>query len=109
MLAPGKIYINTELRLTVTFRDDDGTLVDPDTVVIRTMSPCGTEATYTYATDDEVQKSSTGIYTADITPDEAGRWHFRWQTTGTGKTTALEGDFIVQNSVFYDWCCPDYC
>lgn len=102
MLAPGKNYINTEIRLTASFVDSDGDAVDPDTVTFKTYSPQGLVASYVYGTDSEVQKASTGNYTADVTPDKAGRWHFRWETTGTGTVLALEGDFIIQRSPFFD-------
>jgi len=108
MLTPGKFYVNTELRLEASFETDDGTAVDPDTVKFRTYAPSGAKATYTYGDDSEVQRTSTGNYTADIVPDEAGRWHYRWETTGTGTKIALEGDFIIQQSAFFDDPYPAY-
>lgn len=113
MLYPGKIWPGTSLRLTVSFTDADGTAVDPDTVTFSTFSPGGTSTDYVYDTDDEVGRSATGSYYADISPGESGRWHFRWLTTGTGTSIATEGDFIVQRSFFagdtwpysdYGWC-----
>jgi hypothetical protein len=109
MLEPGIIYVETELRLTAAFTDSDGTAIDPDTVTFSIFSPSGGETAYVYGTDDEVQKASTGNYTADVVPDEAGRWHFRWKTTGTGTRIALEGDFIVRRSAFFDDNLTDYC
>jgi hypothetical protein len=109
MLAPGTIYVETELRLTAAFTDSDGVGIDPDTVTFKTFSPSGAEATYVYGTDDEVQRESAGNYTADIVPDEAGRWHIRWKTTGTGKVIAIEDDFIVRKSAFFDDPFTDYC
>jgi hypothetical protein len=102
MLAPGKIYIGTQLRLEGCFEDSSGSLVDPDTIKFLTYSPSGAKATYTFGTDSEVAKVSTGIFAADIEPDEAGRWHYRWKTTGTGTTIAFEGSFLVQESAFFD-------
>ena len=101
MLEPGRTYINSEKRIRVRFTDEDGDAVNPTTVTIRTMDPTGAEETYVYGTDSEVQRESTGNYLADITPDSAGRWYYRWQTTGTGTTTAMEGSFLVQDSIFY--------
>ena len=108
MLEPGKIYINTELRLRASFQDSTGSPVDPDTVKFLTRSPYGRTVTYVYGTDAQVQRASTGIYTADFTPEEAGRWHYRWETTGTGTKIALEGDFIVQKSAFFNSPPLDY-
>ena len=101
MLTPGKYYINTSMRLTMAFEDADGNDVDPTTVTFKTMSPSWVETSYVYGTDDELLRASEGHYTADIVPDEAGRWHFRWVTTGTGTTIAIEGDFLVQDSAFF--------
>lgn len=108
MLTPGLIYVNAELRFTASFFDQDGIGVDPTTVTFRTKSPCGVEASYTYGTDANVLRASLGNYTADFTVDTAGRWHYRWQTTGTGTVTANEGMFNVQRSAFFDSCCSDY-
>jgi hypothetical protein len=105
---PGKYYVNSPLRLTVNFQDDDGDDTDPTGVLIKVMSPSGVSTTYTLGRDSEVQYVNAGDYTADITPDEAGRWRFRWETTGTGTTLAVEGDFLVQYSAFYDTYGTDY-
>lgn len=99
---PGKYYVNSPIRLSISFLEDDGDDVDPTTITLKTRSPAGVEASYVYQTDDEVQRVSAGHYTGDVTPDESGRWRYRWESTGTGKTIAQEGVFLVQASVFYD-------
>lgn len=101
-LRPGKYYVNTTMRIEAIFTEDDGDYVDPTTVTFKTMSPTLVEATYVYGTDDEMQRLSAGRYAADIVPDESGRWRYRWITTGTGKAITLEGDFLIQSSVFVD-------
>jgi hypothetical protein len=108
MLTPGKLYVGTSVRLTVSFRDSDGALVDPDAVTFRTFSPCGTQASYVYETDAEVTRTSEGRYVAEIEPDEVGRWRFGWLTETP--TFATEGDFLIQDSPFANscWPCCDY-
>lgn len=101
MLSPGKHYVNSPIRLTVNLGDAAGNDIDPTTVVFKTIDPAGGEESYTYGTDSELTRINTGDYAADITPDSAGRWLFRWETTGGA--IALEGDFLVQDSVFYPW------
>ena len=101
MLTPGKYYVNTSMRLTMAFEDENGNDVDPTTVTFKTMSPGGAETTYVYLTSAALLRASEGHYTVDIVPDEAGRWFFRWVTTGTGTTIAIEGDFLVQDSPFF--------
>jgi hypothetical protein len=104
MLAPGKIYIGRRVRLEANFSIDEVD-VDPTTVTLKTKSPCGTETTYEYDSGDDdspVAKTSAGDYYCDVTPDEAGRWWYRWETTGTNTADASEGNFLVQTSSFYD-------
>lgn len=100
-MAPGKHYVNAPIRLSVNFTDSSGNDTDPTTVKFKTIDPCGYERSYTYGTDAEITKQSVGDYSADVTPDSAGRWLFRWETTGG--VIALEGDFLVQDSAFYPW------
>lgn len=99
---PGRAYIYTTVRLRVRLMDEDGEDVNPSTVLFKTCSPSGVETTYTFQTDDEILRESTGHYRADIVPDETGRWHYRWETTGTGTVITVESDFLVQASKFYD-------
>lgn len=101
-MRPGLHYVDSPLRLTINLQNSSGDDTDPATVAIDVRSPSGIETTYTYLTDDEVQKESAGDYTADITPDEPGRWTYRWKTTGTGTTLREIGTFLVQYSAFDD-------
>lgn len=106
-IAPGKHYVNSPITLTVNLTDDSGNDYDPTTVTFKTHDPFGSELTYVYGTDAAVTKTSVGDYSASVTPDSAGRWRFRWQTTGG--VIATEGDFLVQDSAFYAWnCFADY-
>jgi hypothetical protein len=102
MLTPGRIYVNSTVRIAVNFQDDDWTDVDPSTVTFKAYSPSGIVTTYVYATDAELIRANTGDYYVEFVPDESGRWHYRWSSTGTGTATALEGTFVVQSSIFYD-------
>jgi hypothetical protein len=102
MLTPGRNYVNSPIQVSINLQNNSDVDVDPETVTFKTRSPCGTEASYVYGTDDEVTKSSVGDYDAVFTPDEAGRWFYRWEATGTGTTIATEGNFLVQHSEFYD-------
>ena len=101
MPLPGKNYIGSVVRLAINFSNDSFVDVDPTTVAIKVMSPSGIETTYTYDEDDELLFLDTGDYLIDITPNEPGRWFYCWITTGTNLATALEGNFVVQDSPFY--------
>lgn len=102
MIEPGRYVVNSPVRLRIEYADEAGTLVDPATVTLKTMSPHGLERRYTYGTDANVLTEGVGLYLADITPDLAGRWNIRWESTGDGTTTAQEDTFIVINSAFYN-------
>ena len=102
MLIPGRIYVNTTVRIPVNFQDAEGVDVDPDTITFKLYSPSAQITTYVYDTDAEIKRTSEGDYYVDVMPNEAGRWHYRWESTGTDKNTAVEGQFIVQVSRFFE-------
>ena len=102
MLTPGRKYVDGLVRIAANFQDEDRLDVDPDTVVFKVMSPSGSITTYTYGDDVEVVKVNVGDYYVEYSPNASGRWYYRWQTTGTGTTTAVEGSFIVVRSPFVD-------
>lgn len=102
MMRPGKIFINTEVRLEAHFFNDAGDDTDPDTVTLMTMSPTGGATTYTYQTDDELGRTDAGDFYCDVTPDESGRWYWRWTATGSSTTVAQEGHFLVQHSPHFE-------
>lgn len=77
MLAPGKHYVNSPVSLPVSFKDASGNDYDPTTVVLKTLDPWGTLATYTYGTDSNLTRTSAGHYACAVTPDQAGRWSYR--------------------------------
>lgn len=109
MLAPGKHYVNAPIRLTARLQDDAGNTYDPTTVTLKTKDPWGIEASYVYGTDDEITRISAGLYAGDVTPDKAGNWAYRWETTGG--VIAFEGEFLIQRSRFFcddAWPSSDY-
>lgn len=102
MLTPGRKYVNGLVRIAANFQDEDRVDVDPTTVTFKICNPFGTVTSYVYGTDAEVVKVNTGDYYVEYSPDVSGRWWYRWETTGSGTTTAIEGAFVVQQSPFYE-------
>jgi hypothetical protein len=102
MLIPGRIYQHSTVRIPVNFQDADGTDVDPSTITFKLYAPDAAITTFVYQTDDALQRTSMGDYYVDVTPRLPGRWHFRWESTGTNLATAIEGSFVVQASKFYE-------
>lgn len=100
LINPGLNFNSGTVRINALFQDASEVAVDPTTVTFRTYSPSGSQASYEYGTDAEVVKVETGVYYAEISPDAAGRWYYRWETTSP--VIADEGDFIVQRSPFFD-------
>lgn len=99
-LYPGKNYVGSPIRLTLDVTTAAGVASDPDTVTLKWMNPDGRTTTYVYGDDSEIGRRSAGRFYADVTPDQSGRWHYRWETTGEAKAVAQEGDVVVQVSPF---------
>lgn len=74
--------IGTELRFRATFRDIDDDLSDPTTIQLTVEDPAGNATDYTYG-GAQVQKESLGVFYYDLTVTLAGRWLYRWLSTGT--------------------------
>jgi hypothetical protein len=84
------------VRVAAEFKDaDTGTLINPDTVNVSIKTPAGHLTTYTYGTDAEVVRDSTGLYHLDVDADTSGTWYYRWFSTGSGQA-AEEKRFDVR-------------
>jgi hypothetical protein len=99
MLPPGKIWPGTTLGIPVVFTNATG-VADPSTVTFQLKSPSGQLTTYVFGANIEIKRYSTGNYTATVHPDEPGRWHWLWRTTGKNISGVTQGNFVVQYSVF---------
>lgn len=76
------------VRITVQFRDESGTLVDPTDVAFRIASPRGQKLSST------ASRKSAGIYFTDVAASEPGTWHYRAIASGA-VIAATEGEFHV--------------
>jgi uncharacterized protein YfaS (alpha-2-macroglobulin family) len=81
-----------------------GTAADPTGLTFKIRSPAGTVTTYTYGTDSQLVKDSTGRYHVDWPVPAAaaseGLWSVRFEATGTN-ACAGEASFRVRDSAFY--------
>lgn len=76
------------VRLTGTFRDAlTDALLDPTVVKVTIREPDGTTTTYQYGVDDEVVRSSLGVYYVEVPIDQIGMHHYRWYSTGVGQAS----------------------
>ena len=80
------------VRLAASYTDGDAQPADPDTVALVVLAPDDTETTV------DVTRDEAGEYHADIEPDQAGTWRYRWQATGApqGGQGADPGQFHVR-------------
>lgn len=85
--------------LDVEFKDKDANYADPTTVRLKVRDPSGNLDTYTYGVS-VVQKTGTGIYYAQITLDESGKWHYRWEGEGGTGAGVASGEIYVKKDVF---------
>jgi len=82
------------IRVTGTFTDSAGTVQDPTAVYCKYRTPSRTTTTLQYSVDVALKRLSAGIYYVDISATEAGTWHYRFYSTGTGQA-AGESSFFV--------------
>lgn len=86
------------VRATGTFTNAAGTATNPDAVLCEYRDPSGNLTDFEYGVDAELVRDSTGVYYVDIDADEAGWWHYRFWSTGTGQAAAEPSRFHVQSS-----------
>lgn len=79
--------------------DSNSAATDPAVVRCQYKDPSGNVTTLTYPTDAALVRDGVGVYHADIDADEAGTWHYRFYSTGTGQG-ANEESFHVKPSRF---------
>lgn len=90
-MADNEYDVGDVLRVTGTFTDVDGNLVDPTTVTLRVKDSAG--QTSTIATTNPSQ----GVYRGEIELTRAGRWFYRWQSTNPN--AAEEVRFQVKDQI----------
>lgn len=81
------------------FTNVAGTVIDPAAVFFQVKNPSGVVTAYTYGTDVELVKVSTGIYYVDVDANMSGTWWYRLYSTGSGQA-ADERSFTVAASEF---------
>lgn len=66
------------VRCSGAFTDSNGTATDPSAVLFDWRRPDNVKATYTYGTDAQLVKDSTGNYHVDLDADLVGTWYYRF-------------------------------
>lgn len=91
--------LGNSVRARVVFRDVDGDLMDPATVVCMVKIPDGTEASYTYGVDVGVVREEEAIYHFWIPTPAAGTYAYRWKGIDAVEVDN-EDTFEVDESAF---------
>jgi hypothetical protein len=79
----------TTVRAKVTFRDiDTKAVIDPSALSVVIRNPDATTTTYVYGTDEELVKSSTGVYYVLIALSATGTFKWRWLATVSDKAVS---------------------
>lgn len=73
--------------------------LDPTAVFFEYKDPAGTVVPYEYGVDAALVKDATGNYHVDVDANAAGKWFYRFYSTGAGQA-AEEGAFKVRRSKF---------
>ena len=83
--------IGTLVQLQGTFTDINGALIDPTTVVCTVETPSLNVVTVA------TTKASTGVYTANYTPQVAGTHSYKFQGSGSCTVSSF-GTFTAKGS-----------
>lgn len=84
----GTVFFNSssELATVANTFTVSSVATDPTTISLTVTAPDTTATTYTYA-NSEITRSGAGVYTKDVTCDQAGTWVAQWVGTGTATDT----------------------
>lgn len=85
-------FIEQQIKVTGTFRDVEGHLVDP-TVTAFLRDPHGNSASMS------VSRDSQGVYSFYFVPPRSGQYWYRWESTGIVRA-AYEGSVDIAPSKF---------
>lgn len=88
-------YQGDVVRIAGAFANAAATAVDPTAVFAVYSDPSGNVTTLEYGDDAALVRDSAGVYHVDIDADEAGRWLYRFYSTGTGQASSDNGSFRV--------------
>lgn len=85
-------FIEQEIRVTGTFTDVNGSLVD-STVTAELRDPFGNRASM------EVDRASTGVYYFTFVPARSGTYWYQWEADGA-LTASYEGSVEIAPTKF---------
>lgn len=94
-----QIDVGDVVVISVNIKNLSNNDIDPTTLAFWLKDPSGAITQYTYGTDSELVKDSTGNYHVDYTTVRRGRHRYRFTSTGVGEGAA-ESYFEVEKTYF---------
>lgn len=76
-----------------------GAPVDPATVTVTVKAPDGDTTNYVYESGPYPVREAQGKYYVEVTPDQAGWWRYRFQSTGSGQAAQEHGFWVKPSAV----------
>lgn len=92
-------YVGDKPKISATFMDLNGALVDPDDVIFKVRKPDCAVTAFTYGIDAAVVRDALGVYHFLIDLTQPGNWFYAFQGTGA-RQVAREGTIFVQPTNF---------
>ena len=97
--APNTYFLGELIRVTWTYKNSSGTLIDPTAVFFWLKGPDGSILMFRHGTGTFIVSSSTGTYYADVSVELVGTYSYRAFATGTGQS-AIEAECNVRSRFF---------
>lgn len=97
--ARNTYWIGTLVRVSWTYKNSSGTLIDPTAVLLWIRGPDGALLQFTHGVGTVIVSGSTGNYYADISAELIGTYTVRAFATGTGQA-AIETGFDVVSRIY---------
>ncbi len=92
--------VGSQLTLKAVFRTAEGEAANPSTVTMDLKDPAGVVTTYSYLTDNELTRTSTGHYEFLLVFDTAGTWYARWNGTGSLIAHSRDIPLVIAPTIF---------
>lgn len=98
-MAYDNITAGETVHFYVAVSNADGVKTNPTGIEFHLKRPDAVIQTYTYGTDLNLTKDSTGKYSIDLTLNLPGTYYYKWKTASPN-ISIVEGEVIVVSSLF---------
>lgn len=88
-------HVGDRARCTGEIRTTEGVLIDPAAVYAVIRPPVGNLVTYHYGADAQLVRASLGVYYFDLDLTMAGKWFYKFYSTGSGMAGSGDKEISV--------------